>query len=303
MNNQKPNEILQSLSYFFVYPEVSERLIKEIDNKIDSLRDSMQFINTKEGLIKYISDDPDSLGNITMVLNVSEEYFKRIVTLLRARHGLEVSNEWSLAATRNFFLSNQWFRDALCELFLYGAENKELAEVIPSYNLRAFRIDATTIARLSNRDLMGILLKKDMDSQFSTECSQRNIRRIDETLVKICEKEELFLNRDVSLKLAGKREQIPYAISRSKASAPFVYIMMGFYLTTGSTQTSFVTKISRLKAYIRDNSQEAAVVCVVDGAGWIARRSDFDELFEVADQVYTLNSFAGIGELIDELKQ
>ena len=152
MSKQRPSDIMESLSYFFVYPEVSERLIREINQRVDSLKDSMQYINTKKGLIDYITSERESLDNIIMILNVSEEYFKRIITMIRARHGLEVSSEWSLNLTRNYFLNNQWFRDELCNLLLNGAEDKELSKLIPMYNLRSFKIDATTIARLSNRD-------------------------------------------------------------------------------------------------------------------------------------------------------
>ena len=302
MSKQRPSDIMESLSYFFVYPEVSERLIREINQRVDSLKDSIQYINTKKGLIDYITSERESLDNIIMILNVSEEYFKRIITMIRARHGLEVSSEWSLNLTRNYFLNNQWFRDELCNLLLNGAEDKELSKLIPMYNLRSFKIDATTIARLSNRDLMWMLLKNDFNSEFSAACSQLNLRKVDEVLNECTAEQNVSLNRDQSVRLAGNREQIPYTISANRVSTPFIYIMVGFYLTTGSTQTSFVTKISRLKQYIRDNAQEASVVAIIDGAGWVARHSDFEEVCSTADAVYTLNSLPLISELINELK-
>lgn len=302
MSKKRTIDVMDSLSYFFVYPEVSERLIHEINLRVNSLKDSMQYINTKQGLIDYITRDKESLDNIIMILNVSEEYFKRIITMIRARHGLEVTNEWSLNQTRSYFINNPWFRDELSNLLLNGAEDKELAKLIPMYNLRSFKIDATTIARLSNQDLMWMLLKNDFNSEFSSACSQLNLNRVDQILTRCAIEQDVSLNRDMSLRLAGNREQIPYTISHVKQSAPFIYIMVGFYLTTGSTQTSFVTKLSRLKQYIKDNAQEAVVVAIIDGAGWVARHSDFEEVCSTADSVYTLNSLPEISELINELK-
>ena len=302
MNRHRTSDIMKSLSYFFVYPEVSDNLIKKINNRVDSLKNSMQFINTKQGLIDYITTERESLENIIMVLNVSEQYFMRIITMIRARHGLEVSSEWSLNQTRNYFLNNQWFRDELCNLFLHGADDVELAKLIPMFNLSAFRIDVTTIARLSNRDLMWMLLKNDFNTEFSSACSQLNLKRVDEVLTNCASKHNLSLNRDLSIRLAGNREQIPYTISYTKESQPFIYIMVGFYLTTGSTQTQFATKISRLKQYIKDNAQEAVVVAIIDGAGWVARHSDFEEVCSTADAVFTLNSLPEISEIISELK-
>ena len=302
MSRQRPSDVMESLSYFFVYPEVSDNLIKKINHRVDSLKDSMQYINTRKGLIDYITNEQESLENIIMVLNVSAEYFKRIITMIRAHHGLEVSSEWSLNQTRNYFINNQWFKDELCNLLLRGADDEELAKVIPMYNLRAFRIDATTIARLSNRDLMWMLLKNDFNTEFNAGCSQLNLRRVEEVLAACASKFGILLDRDTSLRLAGNREQIPYTFSRYRGAAPFVYVMVGFYLTTSSSQTSFATKISRLKQYIRDNAQEAAVVAIIDGAGWVARHSDFEEVCSSADQVYTLNSLPAISELISELK-
>ena len=150
--------------------------------------------------------------------------------------------------------------------------------------------------------MMRILLKNDYNSTFSTECSQRNIKRVECILEECCSLDNLVLERDIQVRLSGRSETIPYAISRFRGANPFFYIMVGFYLTTGSTQTGFVTKVSRLKQYIRENGQEASVIVVADGAGWVARRSDFDDLCDSADQVYTLNSLPAFSELINELK-
>ena len=50
MNKPKVSEVVASLTPFFLYPEISDRYTAEINSKIESLKNSMQFIHSGAGL-------------------------------------------------------------------------------------------------------------------------------------------------------------------------------------------------------------------------------------------------------------
>ena len=75
--------------------------------------------------------------------------------------------------------------------------------------------------------------------------------------------------------------------------------MAGFYLTTGSTQTSFANKVRDLKVKAKENG--ALTIAIVDGVGWAARQSDLYPIIDHADMTYTLKTINQINELINTL--
>ena len=299
MNKPKVSEVVASLTPFFLYPEISDRYTAEINSKIESLKNSMQFIHSRAGLLDYIKSDENALDNILMLLNVSEEYFKRITTVIRMHHGMDITGEWSLSQTRKQIISCQWFQDKIMELLFEGVDSEDFSQWIPEYNLKSFRIDASTIARLSNEDLMSILLKKNYDSGFSADCSRCNSNVIKDCLLKICESKGYILNCDVPVRIGTKDIPVQFTITRSVAEAPIIYVMAGFYLTTGRTQTSFANKVRDLKVKAKENG--ALTIAIVDGVGWAARQSDLYPIIDHADMTYTLKTINQINELINTL--
>jgi len=87
MEKIKYEELLSSFNMFFADVNVSEEYHKAVNDKIDELRQGMQYINTPDGLLDYIKKEENALDNIILLLNVSSETFKRIISMLRIKHG------------------------------------------------------------------------------------------------------------------------------------------------------------------------------------------------------------------------
>jgi hypothetical protein len=108
------DEAWNSTSIFFV----DEELENEIDHAVDSLLDIAEDVRISEGatidintITDLLSQKTNSLDVVLKDIELSEEKFMRIVTLLRKLGripgGFDVDNaEWSLKKIKNFIMSD-----------------------------------------------------------------------------------------------------------------------------------------------------------------------------------------------------
>jgi len=300
-------ELISSANMFFADTNLSEAYQEIIDDKICNLRNEMQHINTKAGLIDYIKNNPEALDNIILLLNVSSETFKRIISMFRIQHGQSFTTEWTLTTTRNYIREQKWLRDKVCDLFLNGAEDHELAKVIPAYTLSSFKIDRSTMARLENKDTMQILTKKSLDAGFSSNVGAENMKRVEDVIKKDCKKLRLSYIKNHKIRMRSNTKIVlPFIIKDTETrkgqtiDIMKAFVMCNFCVTTGSGQTTFKNNLKRLKEYRDYNARNATIIAIVDGAGWVARQSDLSDVHDYAD--YCLN-FSHLSDMYNILEE
>ena len=293
------NELVETTNMFFADVDISDSYQEVIDKKIMELRSGMQNINTEEGLLKYVRDNEEALDNIILLLNVSLETFKRIISMFRREHGQEFATEWSMNQTRDYILEQEWLRERVCNLFLNGAEDEELAKLIPAYTLNSFKIDETTLSRLDSRDTMAILTKKSLDTTFSSEVGNANLKRVEEEIRKDCLKYGLKCILRKKLKIVNANIALPFVVE-DEDNRVRAYFMCNFSVTTGSGQSNFNKNVKRLKKYRDENNIDAVIVVIIDGAGWLARQSDFKDIYGYADFCLNFRHLSKINEILEE---
>ena len=108
-------DLVKTFTMFLIDRNCEESVQNEITKYVDSMQSNLTSINTKEGLIKYIAQDKSSLTSILMLMEIPEEKFKRIISMLRREHRYVFSSEWSLEKTRSVLLENKTLMDDVCE--------------------------------------------------------------------------------------------------------------------------------------------------------------------------------------------
>ena len=83
----------KSMSSFYVDSSFEEEMKKKQEAMVKDIRKELKDINTREGLEKYIRSDKDALKILTSFLGISEERFKRIVSMIRRMDGDYFSTE------------------------------------------------------------------------------------------------------------------------------------------------------------------------------------------------------------------
>jgi hypothetical protein len=228
---------------------------------------------------EFLIEKNNALDVLLKDIGLSEEKFKRIISLLRkiGRISGSFDNEWGLPKIRKEISRDSNFAKMISELFVNGKHDKELSKYIPRYYLDM----------LNYREISGLSRARHVrykDALIGTYGGRKGHRvedRIREKLEEIQIKHGVgyekgrspFLDTDVDFALPSLQDH-------------WVIIMSSFQETTASGQTNKTRDM--LAAYERINRinsrsrhrENRVFVNFVDGGGWLARKRDFQRLVE-----------------------
>ena len=286
-------ELVKTITMFLIDRGWEESAKSEVEKYVDTMQNNLTNINTKEGLVECIARDKDALTSILMLMEIPEEKFKRIISMLRREHRYVFSSEWSLEKTRSVLLENKTLMNDVCELLLNGADSERFKRKIPDFYRDGFKIDNYTIAKLNNRDELAKLAKRQMDAKYTAGVSLVFVRKVEESIKLTCDLEGLTYVKNKSVD--GLEKNYGFIIPDNKQ--PRILINCSYNITTSSTQSRFSDSVLRTREKIKQSGKEILIVNIIEGAGWIGRQSDLKIIYENSD--YTLN-LANIG-LLDQI--
>lgn len=295
------NSFLQSMTLFFVNDNIDEKYANLRKEKINQLKAEMSLINSRAGLQNYIRTYEDSLSNLLVILGVSNEMFKRVISMFRIQLGMIFQTEWDAKQTRKYMLTNDTMMERVCNLFLKGSCDSSLKAQLPGFKLANFIIDDNVMNRLKNDDFLAFLINKEFDTQYNSDLSNANIAKIDDTLNEICKILNLKLVRAPKVDPIGNGTrdiQVNYAIECPGKNLPIFYLKYRFNITTSRGQTDFKRSIKDLRDFIRNKNVEAKQIVVLDGAGWIGRQSDLRDAWDYCDYCLNLQHIEDLKEII-----
>lgn len=221
------NSFLQSMTLFFVNDNIDEKYANLRKEKINQLKAEMSLINSRAGLQNYIRTYEDSLSNLLVILGVSNEMFKRVISMFRIQLGMIFQTEWDAKQTRKYMLTNDTMMERVCNLFLKGSCDSSLKAQLPGFKLANFIIDDNVMNRLKNDDFLAFLINKEFDTQYNSDLSNANIAKIDDTLNEICKILNLKLVRAPKVDPIGNGTrdiQVNYAIECPGKNLPIFYL-------------------------------------------------------------------------------
>ncbi|MBN1536408.1 MAG: hypothetical protein JW908_06725 [Anaerolineales bacterium] len=287
------NDAWNSTSIFFV----DNQLENEIDQKVDSLLEIAKDprISEKTAIdANMISDllreKTNSLDVVLKDIELSEEKFMRIVTLLRKigriPGGFDVDNvEWNMQKIKNFIIQDNSFTETISQLLVEGKYDQGLSQYIPRYYLD----------KLNYREIQG------------SPQAARRIRYKGSLIGTYGGRKGYQVEKKVKEKLEEVKDKygIPYSKGRSRfidtdidhaipiIDDPWVIIMCSFQETTSSGQTTKTRDM--LSAYVKviennsRNRENRVFVNFIDGGGWLARKRDFERLVSQCHYFINLN--------------
>lgn len=292
-NNISYEDLIKTITMFWIDRGLEDTMSKEVNKVVDSLATKLTKIDTKDGLKEYIRSDKDALGNILSLMEISEEKFKRIVSMLRRERRYTFSTEWSLEKTRSMLLDNPSLMDDICDLLMDGANSDRFKRKIPDYYRESFKIDASTMARLTDRSELTRLAKSRIDVKYNNSVAGIVSRKVEDAVKLTCDLEGLTYAKNKTVRLFDKS----YLFVIPDANNPKIVIDCSYNITTSSTQSKYADKVRDTHKQIREQGLSVINVNVLEGAGWVGRQSDFRTIYDNSD--YTIN-LANIG-LLDQI--
>ena len=288
------SDFVDSMTSFYIDESFEDKM--EHEQKIRQretrkIYKRIEAISTYKGLKSYIAEEKDSLHNLTSLLGLSEENFKRVVSMIRRNHGQKFVSEWSINETRTKMLSDEFYMKEICGLLL---GERDYSNDIPRFVLDQLLIDTKKLKAFSSPKVLPEMIKNSFKGTYSTQVGREVENLVEEMLQKH------IGNRYVCRKKIFDRN-IDFVIPNLQK--PQILIEVSYMVTTGSGQsTKRETMINVAKEVINRNmhdNDKMIFINIIDGAGWIARQKDLERIYSASDYVLNLNTLSNLGDILD----
>ncbi len=264
---------------------VDEDLEREIDAQVESLLQTARDSRVSEAasisvgsIAAFLAQTPTALDVILKDVELSEEKFMRVVSLLRKLGRIPggFTREWGVSTIRRKIAQDPGFARLIAEIIVDGKRDPDLASHVPRYyldtlNYREIKGSSEAARRIRYKSLL--------IGTYGGRKGHRVEDRIREKLLQIEATYGVSQGRGRSRII---ETDIDFAIP--SVEDPWVIVMSSFQETTSSGQTTKARDmLSAYERVCRVNSrygEDRAFVNFVDGGGWLARRRDFERLVE-----------------------
>lgn len=288
------SDFLDSMTSFYINKNFEDRMESEQKNRLRETKKiykNIETISTYEGLKSYICEEKNSLHNLTSLLGLSEENFKRIVSMIRRNKDEKFTSEWSINETRKKMMSDEYYMKEICELLL---GEKDYSKDIPRFILDQLLIDAPKLKAFSTGKVLSEMIKKAFKGTYSAQVG----REVENLVEKILQE---HISNEYECRKKVFDRNIDFVIPN--VQTPKILIEVSYMVTTGSGQsTKRETMINVAQAVsnrnMHDNDQ-LIFINIIDGAGWLARQKDLERIYTASDYVLNLKTLRLLGDILD----
>ena len=253
--------------------------------------DSLLSIRTKEELQSFIKNEHESIKLLSTILGISGEKFKRVITLLRVRKGYTISTEWADNKVRTELCGSQNLMNEFCDLFFNQSVYKNL---IPRSILNDFRLDREWLIHVCSKDMLLKMIKTSYTTAYNGECANAYQEKVTESIKAYTDKYGLSFGK-VTHNAILKSESL-HTISNGEKS---IIVTINYTVTTSRNQTLYSDKIQKIRSAIAGN-RNYMLINILDGAGWVARGSDYQKIYTDCNYFLNLANIDKIKTIITE---
>lgn len=274
-------EAWNSITIFYV----DDELEREIDREVERLlRLAEQYgvteksVTGQDSLASLLQEQPEALEFILREVELSEEKFLRIISLLRqiGRIPVPLDREWTMEQVIRRIRTEPDFAALIAHLLMDGVRDPQLQAVIPRYYLEALNFREIAAGSVAARR---VRYKRALIGTYSGRKGYRVEAQIRRRLESIQEQYGVGFEQGRSRFV---NVNVDFAIP--SLDDPWVILMCSFQETTSSAQSTKARDMEIAYEDIRRsnsrNRENRVFVNFADGGGWLARRRDFQRLVE-----------------------
>jgi hypothetical protein len=245
-------------------------------------------------LKQFLRRDADFLGVLLALTNLSQEKFLRIITAQRFAAG-DYGAEWGIEQIHRKIRNDDQFADQIAWLFLEGRESAQLVQQIADFYLEQLSLPDKWLNLISDATLIGKIVRKKLAGEYADKKGEYVEKLVANTI------QELAPYERGQVALVGGKEVDLVVPSLSE---PYVMVMVTYMETTSSSQTARANEQRSMYQKVREererypNHPKRAFVNVVDGGGWLARRTDLMKLHASCDYCLNLRKLDTLKQII-----
>ncbi|MEW6180498.1 MAG: DpnII family type II restriction endonuclease [Chloroflexota bacterium] len=295
------DQVWQTATVFYLNPSLEDEIDHEVENLLNiagqSHLSSGQMLKEEE-LRKEIAQNPAVLDVVLRDLELSEEKFLRLISLLRRMGRIEggFDTEWSLTKIKNKLSQDYNFLSQVVSLLYNGCNDEELAARVPRYYLESLNyaeIGASTQAARKvryKRSLIGTYgAKKGHKVEAEIENILKNVQS--KYGITFAKGRSRFVETDIDFAVPSLDD-------------PWVILMCSFQETTSSGQTNKARDMLAIYDRIRHSNsrynERRVFVNFADGGGWLARKRDLFRLWENCHFFLNLHNLNDLEKIVLE---
>ena len=248
---------------------------------VKELLDFQPDTDPAKNLKQFLQRDENFLGVLLALTNLSQEKFLRILTAQRFA-AQDYGIEWGAKQVFRKIKTDEAFAESIARLFLEGRDSKVLTEQMADFYLEQLYLPSNWPEIIKDENIIANVVRKKLTGEYTDQKGEFVERKIRSILDGIQEKYGVphahgqvgFLGKEVDHVLPSLEE-------------PQVMIMVSYMETTSSNQTARANEQQAMyQKIIGENirfGRQRVFVNVLDGAGWLARRSDLVKLYRGCD--------------------
>lgn len=303
--NDKFLTVIQKNTFYFFDSKFEENY----EGYINSLKETLLIVKNKietEGLKKEIfewllTDKENGLRALLALTGFSNEYFKRLTTIIRIVDNPELSKlvykekwynekspdniqEWSDSTILKLIQKNEYFRKGLVNIFFEGASIPFLANTIPLFELKKLSISKL---KFEIPELIDTLVRYKEKGSYSGMKGNNPETVVADILEKLGISFETGDLKELIDNAPDNKRTMDFIIPNKKN--PLIILECSFLATTSSGQgDKSKTEIS-IDTLIKEHYPKAKFIGFVDGIGWYVRKGDLKRMVTAYEDVFTFH--------------
>ncbi len=276
------------------FPELEVLMRQRVEGIVRSLLGFQADDDPVQRLTQFLRQDQDFLGVLLALTNLSQEKFLRIITAQRFAAG-DYKPEWGIDRIQRKIKSDDQFARQVAQLFLEGRNNEQFIQQIADFYLDQLSLPEKWPELIRDETLIGSIVRKKLAGEYADKKGEEVEQLVSRTI------EQFTSYQRGQVALVGGKE-VDHAIPN--LDDPLVMVMVSYMETTSSGQTTRANEQREMYQKVLDERMrypkrpKRAFVNVVDGGGWLARRSDLRKIYTGCDYCLNLKTLDMLGQII-----
>jgi hypothetical protein len=281
-----------------VIDELEQDFQARVDDIAQRLASFSVAENTIDALIQFLRADEAFFGVILALANISQEKFLRLLTAERFAQG-DFGVEWTITTLQRKLKTDGVFAQHIAQLLIEGRNNPTLKTTIAPFHLNSLALPTNWLDIITDEHLIKNVIRRKLSGAYTDSKGDAIETLIRHQLDKMGVKYGITYEKG-RVDILGIGKEIDHAIP--SINEPYVMVMTSYLETTSSGQTVRANEQDQIYAKIleerRRSKTKRVLVNFVDGAGWLARRSDLRKLYEACDYIVNLKTLDLLQDII-----
>ena len=288
------DEFIRTCTPLVKFPELEDAMRQRVQSIVRNLLGFQPNDDPVQRLTQFLRQDKDFLGILLALTNLSQEKFLRIITAQRFATK-DYKPEWGIDKVQRKIKENDQFARQVAELFLQGRNNEQLIQQIADFYLDQLSLPEEWAELIRDETLISGVVRRKLAGEYANKKGEEVEKLVSRTI------EQFAPYQRGQVTLVGGKE-VDHAVP--SLDDPFVMVMVSYMETTSSGQTARANEQREMYQKVLEErmrypqNPKRVFVNVVDGGGWLARRSDLRKIYGSCDYCLNLRTLDILGQII-----